>query len=144
MVLFLFALVITVVGVGVFDLYNPGVRSIAVADHHIATVRAVVPVALAAAVPLSLFLLYALWTSPRIWLLKRAAKRAAWEWELVQPGSEERVTPPWPAPEHPVAQRAPILANPVAGVRRRRASQAPPPAASPQPAPKRSWLTDRD
>jgi hypothetical protein len=139
MVLFVFALVVAVVGVGLFDLYNPGVRTIAVAGQSYDSVPVWLPVALAAAAPLSLFLLYALWTSIRISLLKRAMREASWE--LVQPG--EPLTPPWPANERAVA-RQPVALTPPRHVRRKRASQAPPMPAGPQPAPKRSWLSHRD
>ncbi|TMC09929.1 MAG: hypothetical protein E6J41_09600 [Chloroflexi bacterium] len=140
MVLFVFALVVAVVGVGLFDLYNPGVRTIVVAGQSYDSVPVWLPVALAAAAPLSLFLLYALWTSMRIWLLKRAVREAP-SWELVQSGAP--LTPPWPANEAAVA-RQPVALTPPRGVRRKRASQAPPMPAGPQPAPKRSWLSHRD
>jgi hypothetical protein len=164
MVLFAFAAVVTLLGIGVYDLYNPGHTSVTMAGYHFAAVPNWVPVALGAAVPLSFFLLHALWTGFRIWLLKITAPREP-EWDLVEqwPPAPRRVETTRPQPlrapaEAPAARapiprapiprapapRAPVAEAPVANPRRRRASQAPPPTPSPQPAPKRSWLTHRD
>jgi hypothetical protein len=155
MVLFAFAAVVTVLGIGVYDLYNPGHSDITMAGYHFAAVPNWVPVAVGAAVPLSFFLLHALWTGLRIWLLKVTARREP-EWDLVQqwPPAPRRVEATRPRPVQPPVARAPIpralapraraAPPPMAGPRRRRASQAPPPAPGPQPAPTRSWLNHHD
>jgi len=165
MVLFAFAAVVTLLGIGVYDLYNPGHSDIAMVGYHFAAVPNWVPVALGAVVPLSFFLLHALWTGFRIWLLKITTRREP-EWDVVQewPPAPRRVEtsrpravqapvaraplpraplPRMPLPRAPIAQ-APVAQPPTVTPRRRRASQAPPPAPGPQPAPKRSWLNHRD
>jgi hypothetical protein len=165
MVLFAFAAVVALLGVGVYDLYNPGRSDLTMAGYHFAAVPTWVPVALGAAVPLSFFLLHALWTGVRIWWLKGAVRREP-EWDLVEPwppaprrvemARPRAVQPPVaraplardPVVRAPVARapvvRAPVAQDAAAVTRRRRASQAPPPAPGPQPAPKRSWLSHRD
>ena len=115
--LFVFALAVALLGLGAYDLYNPGTSDVTIAGYHFAAVPDWAPIAAAAGLPLSLFLLYALWTSVRIHVLKRAARRTPdGDWELV-----ERV---------PAAVPVPVPAS-VPAHR---------PAVSPQPAPKRSWL----
>ena len=74
MLLFALALVIAVAGVGAYAHYNPGVHDIAMRTHHFAAVPDWVPVALAAGVPLALFLLDAFFAADHIRLLKRAAE----------------------------------------------------------------------
>jgi hypothetical protein len=153
MALFAFAAVVALIGVGVYDLYNPGHSNVTMAGYHFAAVPAWVPVALAAAVPLAFFLLHALWTGARIWWLKSVRRREP-EWDLVQPWppAPRRVETRPPAAPAPAARaqapapsvRAPVTQAPVAAQRRRRASQAPSPPLGPQPAPKRSWLIPRD
>jgi hypothetical protein len=93
MVLFVVAVVVVLLGVGAYDLYNPGARSITMAGYHFAAVPSWVPVALAAVAPLSLFLLHALWTGFRVWLLKGAVRRARDRYDLQRP---------WPAVERRV------------------------------------------
>jgi hypothetical protein len=142
MVLFVFALVVALVGLGAFDLYNPDRRDVAMAGHHFVALSVWVPVALGAAVPLSLFLLHALWTSVRIGLLKRGARMPAPA--VVRPAvAPRRPAVARPAPARPAAAPPPV-AWPPSGSRRRRASQAPSPPPGPQPAPKRSWLPPHD
>ena len=99
MVLFAFAAVVTLLGIGVYDLYNPGHSDVTMAGYHFAAVPNWVPVALGALVPLSFFLLHALWTGFRIWLLKVTAPREP-EWELVQewPPAPRRVETTRPEP----------------------------------------------
>jgi hypothetical protein len=164
MVLFAFAVVVALLGVGIYDFYNPGQSNITMAGYHFAAVPTWVPVALAAAVPLSFFFLHALWTGARIWWLKVVVRREP-EWDLVQPWPPaprrvETQPPPAQAPpvrapvaqapavRAPVAQapavRAPVAQAPAVAPRRKRASQAPTPPPGPQPAPKRSWLIPRD
>jgi hypothetical protein len=155
MVLFVFAAVVTLLGLGVYDLYNPGHSDVTMAGYHFASVPAWMPVAVGAMVPLSFFLLHVLWTGLRIWLLKGAARREP-DWEFVEqwppaPRRVETTRPPLarsPAVRTPVAPRAPVARAPVAeapaSFRRRRSSQAPPPTPGPQAAPKRSWLNHRD
>jgi hypothetical protein len=173
MVLFAVAFVVALLGLGAFDLYNPGTRSITMAGYHFVAVPGWVPVALGAAVPLSLFLLHALWTSLRIWLLKGAVRRArAWddpaEWPPIPPArwpeappTRQPAVPParWPG-DQPVERRQEVerptrrlprrfaerlnVDAPLPFTRRRRASQGPSPQVGPQPAPKRSWLNPRD
>jgi hypothetical protein len=133
MFLFVLALAVALLGVGAYDLYNPGTRDVTMAGYHFVAVPDWMPVAAGAGVPLTLFLLSALWTGLRIRLLKRATRRAAaWAGD----GDWELVTQPAPRVERPAVQPPPA----PAAARRRRASQAPPPLASPQPAPKKSWL----
>jgi hypothetical protein len=150
MLLFAVAVVVALAGVGLYYLYNPESVAVTLAGHHFAAVPVWVPVALAAAIPLSLFLLHALWTGVRIWLLKRAVRRVP-EWEVVQPWppapravpvdrpARERPARERPAVAAPARQR-PAVAPPPPASRRKRASVAPPPPLGPQPAPKRSWL----
>lgn len=165
MLLFVLALVVALLGLGIYDLYNPGTLPVTIAGHHFAAVPSWVPIALGAAVPLTLFLLHALWTGLRIWLLKRAARRwPSWDaprWPAVEPSRvawrarEPRAvqapapvvrTPPPPVRTAPPPVRtAPPVREPAPSAnRRKRASQAPPPSPGPQPAPKRSWLSHRD
>jgi hypothetical protein len=74
MLLFLLALGVAVAGVGAYAHYNPGVHDITMRSHHFAAVPDWVPVALAAAVPLALFLLDAAFAGNHIRQLKRAAE----------------------------------------------------------------------
>lgn len=84
MVLFLFALIVAVAGVGVYAHYNPGAQDITlpfVQDttmhlHHYLFVGVPdwVPVAIGAAVPLFLFLLHALFAGARYRRLRRASE----------------------------------------------------------------------
>lgn len=108
MVLFVVAVVVALLGVGAYDLYNPGARSMTLAGYHFASVPDWVPVALGAAVPLSLFLLHALWTGFRVWLLKGAVRRAEARYYDEQP---------WPAVQRRVelmpVEPAPYLRRPV-------------------------------
>jgi hypothetical protein len=127
MVLFVLALLVALLGVGAYDLYNPGTSDVTMADHHLAAVPDWAPIAAGAGLPLSLFLLYALWTSIRIQLLKRARRTLDGDWELMEPAPA--VLPP--APVRLPAARPAVRARSSAGPR---------PVVSPQPAPKRSWL----
>lgn len=74
MLLFMLALVVAVAGVGAYAHYNHGVHDITMRSHHFAAVPDWVPVALAAGVPLALFLLDAAFASHHLRLLKRAAE----------------------------------------------------------------------
>jgi hypothetical protein len=76
MLLFLFALALAIAGVGGYAYYNPGVHDIAIRGYHVAGVPDWVPVALAAGVPLFLFLLHSIYASVRIRRLRRANRRA--------------------------------------------------------------------
>lgn len=73
MLLFALALVFAVAGVGAYAHYNPGVHDITLRSHHFAAVPDWVPVALAAGVPLALFLLDAVFADNHIRLLERGA-----------------------------------------------------------------------
>ncbi|HYW24210.1 MAG TPA: hypothetical protein VE953_08590 [Terriglobales bacterium] len=145
MVLFAVAVIVALLGVGAYDLYNPGTRSITMAGYHFAAVPAWVPVALAAVAPLPLFLLHAMWTGLRIWLLKGALRRVR-RWDDPQqrwPAVERRVQPvpvERPGLERRRVREWPAVEMPPGSPRRRRASQAPTRPSGPQPAPKRSWL----
>ena len=75
MLLFLFALALVIAGVGGYAYYNPGVHDMAIRGYHVASVPDWVPVALAAGVPLFLFLLHSLYASARIRSLRRATRR---------------------------------------------------------------------
>lgn len=72
MVFFLIALVLTVVGVGAYAYTNTGVQDIALRDYHFTGVPDWMPVAVMAAVILSLFLLQAIYASLRIRILRRS------------------------------------------------------------------------
>ena len=74
MLLFLLALVVAAAGVGAYAHYNPGVHDVIMRNYHFAAVPDWVPVALAAGVPLALFLLDAVFAGNHIRLLKRAAE----------------------------------------------------------------------
>jgi hypothetical protein len=73
--LFLFALALAIVGVGAYAYYNPAAHDITVRSYHFAGVPDWVPVALAAGVPLLLFLLHSVYASARIRALRRASRR---------------------------------------------------------------------
>jgi len=72
MLLFALALMVAAVGVGAYALYNPGAHDIILRSHHFAAVPDWVPVALAAGVPLALFLLDAAFAGSHIRMLERA------------------------------------------------------------------------
>jgi hypothetical protein len=84
MLLFLLALVVAVAGVGAYAHYNPGVHDITLRSHHFAAVPDWVPVALAAGVPLAVFLLDAVFASSHIRHLERAAEDTAVRWIQVR------------------------------------------------------------
>jgi hypothetical protein len=91
MVLFLFALAVAVLGVAAYAHYNPGVLDITVRNYHFSGVPAWWPVALAAGVPLFLFLLHALYASVRIRMLRRASQQ--------RPSEPSRSLSPQPGPK---------------------------------------------
>src|SRR5262245_3966454 len=97
MVLFVFAVLVALLGVGVYDLYNPGRLDVWMAGYHFAAVPTWEPVAVAAAVPMSFFLLHALWVGVRIRLLQGARRRAS----------------AWRLEPRPVEQRRPVERRPV-------------------------------
>ena len=74
MLLFLLALVAAVTGVGAYAYYNPGVHDIILGSHHYAAVPDWVPVALAAGVPLAVFLLDAVFARDHIRVLERTRR----------------------------------------------------------------------
>jgi hypothetical protein len=74
MLLFALALVIAVTGTGFYAYYNHGVHDITMRSHHFAAVPDWVPVALAAGVPLAVFLLDAAFAGSHIRMLKRVAR----------------------------------------------------------------------
>jgi hypothetical protein len=76
MLLFALALVGAVAGVGAYAHYNPGVHDITLGSHHFVAVADWVPVALAAGVPLALFLLDAVFADDHIRLLERVAEES--------------------------------------------------------------------
>lgn len=77
MVLFWFALIVAIVGVGAFAAYNTGAHDITMQSYHFVAVPDWIPVAVGAAVPLSLFLLDAIFARIHIRQLKRAAEEAS-------------------------------------------------------------------
>ncbi len=79
MVLFLFALVVAAVGVAAYGHYNPGVQDITLRTYRLTGVANWMVVAAAAAVPLFLFLLHAMYASARFRRLRRAVERQAGE-----------------------------------------------------------------
>jgi hypothetical protein len=70
MLLFLFALVAVALGVGAFAHYNPGTMDVTLRTYHFVGIPDWQVVALAAGVPLGLFLLHAIYASVRIRLLR--------------------------------------------------------------------------
>jgi hypothetical protein len=71
MLLFLLALVLAAAGVGAYAHYNSGVHDIVMRNYHFAAVPDWVPIALAAGVPLALFLLDAVFAGSHIRQLRR-------------------------------------------------------------------------
>ncbi len=90
MLLFLFTLVVVVLGVGVFAHYNPGTMDVTVRTFQFTGIPDWEIVAVAAGVPLVAFLLYVIYASIRIRLLRRALAPAAVE---PQPGARRTWTP---------------------------------------------------
>jgi hypothetical protein len=124
MVLFLFALLVSALGLGVYAHYNPGVQDISVRTYHYAGVPTWMLLAGAAGVPLFLFLVHAVIAAVRIRLLRRANERLAGERSY---GSRPFTSSPFSDRsynEEPVEE-------PVGSV-------------SPQRSPKRSWTTSGD
>jgi hypothetical protein len=74
MLLFALALVLAAAGVGAYAHYNPGVHDITMRSYHFAAVPDWVPVALAAGVPLALFLLDAAFAGSHIRGLQRGVR----------------------------------------------------------------------
>ena len=95
MIFFLFALIITGVGVGAYAHYNPGAMDITLHTYRFNGVQDWMPVAIAAAVPLAVFFLYAVYASIRIRLLRSANARRT------SPASAPR---PAPSPSTPTAR----------------------------------------
>jgi hypothetical protein len=75
MLLFLFALAVAVLGVGVYAHYNPGVQDVTIRTYQLTGVPSWEIVAGAAGVPLFLFLLHAIASSVRIRSARRAGAR---------------------------------------------------------------------
>jgi hypothetical protein len=75
MLLFLLTLAVAAAGVGAYAHYNPGVHDITMQNYHFAAVPDWVPVALAAGVPLALFLLDAFFAGSHMRQLRRAGRR---------------------------------------------------------------------
>jgi len=69
--LFVLTALVAVAGVGAYAHYNPGVHDITMRNYHFAAVPDWVPVAIAAGVPLALFLLDAFFAGSHIRLLER-------------------------------------------------------------------------
>jgi hypothetical protein len=74
MVLFWFALVFAILGVGAFAVYNPGVHDITMRSYHFVAVPDWVPIAVGAAVPLSLLLVDSIFARMHIRQLQGAAR----------------------------------------------------------------------
>jgi hypothetical protein len=74
MLLFLLALVVSAAGVFVYAHYNPGVHDITIRTYHLAGVPDWQPIAVAAAVPLFLFLLHAIIAGARVRRARRAMR----------------------------------------------------------------------
>jgi hypothetical protein len=77
MLLFLFALVVAVAGVGVYAHYNTGAHDITLRTYHFAGVPDWMPIAAAAGAMLFLFLIQAIYASIRIRMLRRASRRTS-------------------------------------------------------------------
>lgn len=104
MLLFLFALAIAIVGVGAYAHYNPGVQDITVRNYHFAGVPGWIPLALAAGVPLFLFLLHAMYAGVRIRMLRRAGQRRASQ-RSGPVGSQQGLRRSWSSGEGSSAER---------------------------------------
>ena len=94
MLLFMLALAVAAVGVGAYAHYNPGVHDITLRTYHLAGVPDWEPIAVAAAVPLFLFLLHAMYSGVRIRHLRRALRLAGER--RGADGSRSAGTPPAP------------------------------------------------
>ena len=75
MLLFLFALAVAGLGVGVYAHYNPGAQDVTIRTYHLARIPTWELLAVAAGVPLFLFLLQAIISGVRIRSLRRAGTR---------------------------------------------------------------------
>lgn len=76
MLFFLIALVLAVLGLGVYGYYNNGVQDVTLRNYHFTGIPDWMPVAAAVAAILFLFLLQAVYASVRIRMLKRANDRS--------------------------------------------------------------------
>jgi hypothetical protein len=75
MLLFLLALIVAAAGVGAYARYNHGTQDITVSTYHLAGIPTWEVLAVAAGVPLALFLVQAIYANVRIRMLKRARDR---------------------------------------------------------------------
>jgi len=123
MVLFLFALVVTAFGVGLFALSHPDVHDITVRTYHLAGVPDWQAAGALAAIPLFLFFVHALVAGIRLRLLRRTNERLSAELSNVDryPIDSYGVDPYATGSYDTDTERAVWL--------------------RPQPAPKRSWTT---
>jgi hypothetical protein len=77
MLLFLLALIVAALGVGVYAHYNTGAQDITLRSYHFAGVPDWTAPAIAAGAVLFLFLVQAIYASIRIRMLKRASRRTS-------------------------------------------------------------------
>ncbi|HEY7199032.1 MAG TPA: hypothetical protein VIC57_02415 [Candidatus Dormibacteraeota bacterium] len=96
MLLFLIALILAAAGVGVYAHYNTGAHDITLRTYHLTGVPDWWVAAAAAALPLFLFLVQAIYANIRIRMLKRAAERQAGDRYAT---GLSRTTDPQPAPK---------------------------------------------
>jgi hypothetical protein len=96
MLLFLLALAVAAVGVGAYAHYNPGAHDITLRTYHLAGVPDWEPIALAAAVPLFLFLLHVIYAGFRVRRARRYGERLAGE---RRSGDTSRSLNPQPGPK---------------------------------------------
>jgi len=86
MLFFLIALILAVLGVGAYAYANTGAHDISLRDYHFTAVPDWLPVAVVAGVVLFIFLLYAIYSSVRIRMLRRSGG--------TRPVSSQRPVPP--------------------------------------------------
>jgi hypothetical protein len=134
MVLFLFALVLSALGVAIYGHYNPGALDVTVRGYHFAGVPTWMLLAGAAGVPLFLFLVQAIYASVRIRMLKRDRERLASDRTFARGSFADRSLADRSYADRSYADRS--YAD--------RSYDEPAAAAGRQPSPKRSWSTSGD
>jgi hypothetical protein len=99
MIMFLFAVMVAALGVGAYAHYNPGVQDITIRSYHFSAVPDWEPLAVAAGVPLFLFLLHAIYASARVRMMRRASQRHALAPSSLTPSPRQGPKRSWNAGE---------------------------------------------